>query len=202
MGTLDSARSQKTVKQLRHVVPATPAHTIGFSHGTSPGVKTPMPGINGPVALLLLLLSIAVVTVALDRGRYWWQWWRTRASRRQQWERLLAEQGAPAAGRKLEDWDLEMRFGEPLLQAAVVLAPLLGLVGTVLGLMQVLASLGPQLLLPAGANLAGFGQVLLSTAIGLIVSLIASTSLVANQWLRRSQCLRLQRLGRAWAPQA
>nr|WP_286194257.1 MotA/TolQ/ExbB proton channel family protein [Synechococcus sp. CCY 0621] len=94
-----------------------------------------------------------------------------------------------------------MRFGEPLLQAAVVLAPLLGLVGTVLGLMQVLASLGPQLLLPAGANLAGFAQVLLSTAIGLIVSLIASTSLVANQWLRHSQCLRLQRLGRTWAAQ-
>ncbi len=202
MGTIDSVRSQKTVKQLRHVAPATPAHTIVCSHGTSPGVKTPIPGINGPVALLLLLLSIAVVTVALDRGRFWWQWWRTRASRRQQWERLLAEQGMPAAGRKLEDWDLEMRFGEPLLQAAVVLAPLLGLVGTVLGLMQVMASLGPQLLLPAGANLAGFGQVLLSTAIGLIVSLIASTSLVANQWLRRSQCLRLQRLGRAWAPPA
>jgi biopolymer transport protein ExbB len=188
MGTLDSVRAQKTVKQLRHVAAATPANTIGFSHGTSPGVKTPIPGINGPVALLLLLLSIAVVTVALDRGRYWWQWWRSRASRRQQWERLLAEQGASAAGRKLEDLDLEMRFGEPLLQAAVVLAPLLGLVGTVLGLMQVLASLGPQLLL--------------STAIGLIVSLIASTSLVANQWLRRSQCLRLQRLSRAWAPQA
>jgi biopolymer transport protein ExbB len=202
MGTLDSVRAPKTVKQLGHVAPATPTHTIDFSHGTSPGVKTPIPGINGPVALLLLLLSIAVVTVALDRGRYWWQWWRSRASRRQQWERLLAEQGASAAGRKLEDWDLEMRFGEPLLQAAVVLAPLLGLVGTVLGLMQVLSSLGPQLLLPAGANLAGFGQVLLSTAIGLIVSLIASTSLVANQWLRRSQCLRLQRLGRAWAPPA
>ena len=164
-------------------------------------MKTTIPGINGPVAVLLLLVSIAVVTVALDRGRYWWNWWRTRISRRQQWERLLAEQGAPAAGRQLEDWDLEMRFGEPLLQAAVVLAPLLGLVGTVLGLIQVLSSLGPQLLLPAGANLAGFGQVLLSTALGLIISLIASTSLVANQWLRRSQCLRLQRLGRAWVPQ-
>jgi biopolymer transport protein ExbB len=159
-------------------------------------VKTPIPGINGPVALLLLLLSIAVVTVAIDRGRYWWTWWRRRGSRRQQWERLLAEHGGAAAGRVLEDWDLEMRFGEPLLQAAAVLAPLLGLVGTVVGLMQVLASLGPQLLLPPGANLAGYGQVLLSTALGLIVSLIATTSLYANQWLRRSQCLRLQRLGR------
>ena len=202
MGTLDSVRSAKTVKQLKHVAGATPAHTIGCSHATQPGLKTSIPAIHGPVALLLLLLSIAVVTVALDRCRYWWNWWRSRVSRRQQWERLLAEQGAPSAARRLEDWDLEMRFGEPLLQAAVVLAPLLGLVGTVLGLMQVLSSLGPQLLLPAGANLAGFGQVLLSTALGLIISLIASTSLVANQWLRRSQCLRLQRLGRTFPPQA
>ncbi len=124
----------------------------------SPGVKTPVPGIHGPIALLLLLLSIAVVTVVIDRGRYWWKWWRGRASRRQQLERVLADQGGSAAGRLLEDWELEMRFGEPLLQAAIVLAPLLGLVGTVLGLMQVLASLGPQLLLPAGANLAGFGH--------------------------------------------
>ena len=201
MGTLVSVRSQGTVKQLQHVAGATSTHTIGCSRASSQGVKTTIPGIHGPVALLLLLLSIAVVTVALERGRYWWNWWRTRTSRRQQWERLLAEEGGGAAGRKLEDWDLEMRFGEPLLQAAVVLAPLLGLVGTVLGLMQVLSSLGPQLLLPAGANLAGFGQVLLSTALGLIISLIASTSLVANQWLRRSQCLRLQRLGRAWVPQ-
>ncbi|MDM7954009.1 MAG: MotA/TolQ/ExbB proton channel family protein [Cyanobium sp. CZS 25K] len=165
-------------------------------------MKTPIPGIHGPVALLLLLLSIAVVTVAIDRGRYWWNWWRTRFARRQHWERVLAEQGGPGTGRLLEDWDLEMRFGEPLLQAAVVLAPLLGLVGTVLGLMQVLSSLGPQLLLPAGANLAGFGQVLLSTALGLVVSLVASASLFANQWLRQSQCLRLQRLGRARSPLA
>ncbi len=163
-------------------------------------MKTPVPGIHGPIALLLLLLSIAVVTVVIDRGRYWWSWWRGRGSRRQQWERVLADQGGSAAGRLLEDWELEMRFGEPLLQAAVVLAPLLGLVGTVLGLMQVLASLGPQLLLPAGANLAGFGQVLLSTALGLILSLIACTGLFANQWLRHSQCLRLQQLGRTWAP--
>ena len=178
--------------------PRRPIRSASFA-AASPGVKTPVPGIHGPIAQLLLLLSIAVVTVVIDRGRYWWNWWRGRASRRQQWERVLAEQGESAAGRLLEDWDLEMRFGEPLLQAAVVLAPLLGLVGTVLGLMQVLASLGPQLLLPAGANLAGFGRVLLSTALGLILSLTASTGLFANQWLRRSQCLRLQRLGRSWA---
>jgi biopolymer transport protein ExbB len=157
---------------------------------------------NGPVALLLLLLSIAVVTVAIDRGRYWWEWWRSRRSRRQSWEQLLTSGNRLEWERRLQDWDLEMRCGEPLLQAATVLAPLLGLVGSVLGLMEVLASLGPQLLLPAGAHVAGFGRVLMSTAVGLIISLVASASLFANQWLRRSERMRLERLGRAPTPQS
>jgi biopolymer transport protein ExbB len=89
-----------------------------------------------------------------------------------------------------------MRFGEPLLQAAGVLGPLLGLIGTVIGLMGVLASLGPQLVLPPGANLRGYGQVLMSTAIGLIVSLIATGTLFANQGLSDWQLGRLKRLQR------
>ncbi|KEF42223.1 MAG: hypothetical protein ER33_06790 [Cyanobium sp. CACIAM 14] len=151
---------------------------------------------NGPTTFLLFLLSIAVVTVIFDRGRYWLQWWRSRKVRRQDWERILSEGNPSGAERLLEDWDLEMRFGEPLLQAATVLAPLLGLTGTVLGLMEVLSVLGDRLLLPPGANLAGYGKVMLSTALGLIVSLIASAGLFLNQWLRHSQRLRLQRLGR------
>jgi biopolymer transport protein ExbB len=162
-------------------------------------VKTAIPGLHGPTTVLLLLLSIAVMTVAFDRGRYWWQWWRGRRSRRKGWERVVAGGNGPAAQRLLDDWDMEMRFGEPLLQAATVLGPLVGLVGTVLGLMEVLTSLGSQLLLPAGANLAGYGQVLMSTALGLIVSLIASTSLFVNQWLRHSERWRLERLGRQFA---
>jgi hypothetical protein len=93
------------------------------------------------VGLLLLLASIAVLTVVFDRGRFWWQWWRKRASRnRQWWERLQA--GAGGGEQTLEDWEREMAFGEPVLQAGAVLAPLLGLIGTVLGLMEVLAALG------------------------------------------------------------
>jgi biopolymer transport protein ExbB len=184
------------VKRLEHAGIAACPHTISPARQKEQGVKDSIPGVNGPIALLLVLLSIAVVTVTLDRCRYWWQWWRARPSRRQAWERMLNDQGAEPATRLLEDWELEMRFGEPLLQAATVLAPLVGLIGTVLGLMQVLTSLGPQLLLPAGANLAGYGQVLLSTAIGLIVSLIASATLFANQWCRQVQRQRLQRLGR------
>jgi biopolymer transport protein ExbB len=141
--------------------------------------------------LLLLLLSIAVVTVSLDRGRWWLQWWRRRAQRRRHWRELRSLSGPIA--RQIEDWDQAMRFGEPLLQAAAVLAPLLGLTGTVLGLIRVLAALGPDLTLPVGTTLQGYGQVLISTALGLVVSLVASASLFANQGLRSWQIGRLQR---------
>jgi len=151
-----------------------------------------IPGVNGPIGVLLLLLSIAVLTVCFDRCRWWVQWWRRRQPRHQQWRRQL-EAGPIPARHQLEDWDLAIRFGEPLLQAAILIAPLLGLIGTVIGLMQVLASLGPQLLLPAGASLQGYGQVLMSTALGLIVSLVATTTLYLNQALRHWQIGPLER---------
>lgn len=157
-----------------------------------------MAGLHGPTGLLLLLLSVAVLTVSIDRGRYWFQWWRQRERRRSSWQETLrsSEEGAQ---RLLEDWEREMGFGEPLLQAAAVIGPLLGLIGTVIGLMQVLAGLGPQLVLPAGANLRGYGQVLTSTAVGLTVSLIATATLFANQGLRQWQLGRLERMKRRFS---
>ncbi|MEI7665708.1 MAG: MotA/TolQ/ExbB proton channel family protein [Synechococcaceae cyanobacterium ELA263] len=151
-----------------------------------------IPGVSGPIGLLLLIVSIAVLTVCFDRCRWWLQWWRQRQSHRQRWRRLL-ESGPSEARDQLEDWDLEMCFGEPLLQAALLIAPLLGLIGTVIGLMQVLSSLGSQLVLPAGASLQGYGQVLMSTALGLIISLVASTGLALNQGLRHWQIGQLHR---------
>jgi biopolymer transport protein ExbB/TolQ len=130
--------------------------------------------------------------VSLDRGRWWVQWWRGRTSRGHRWQRLRREAGACA--RQRHDWDREMRFGEPFLEAAIVLSPLLGLTGTVLALMRVLASLGPDLTLPAGASLQGYGQVLMSTLVGLVVCLIASATLLTNRGLRSWQLERLERL--------
>ena len=80
-----------------------------------------------------------------------------------------------------------MAWGEPLLQAAVVLAPLLGLIGTTAGLMAVLRQLGPQLLLPANAPLAGYGDVLLPTLLGLQLTFVALALLLLNQGLRQWQ---------------
>ena len=125
----------------------------------------------GPVALPLLLLSVAVFTVAFERAAFWWRWWRRgRRGRRQQ---------------VLEPAKAAMAWGEPLLQAAILLAPLLGLIGTTAGLMAVLKQLGPQLLLPASAPLAGFAEVLLPTLLGLQLTLVALAVLLLNQALRR-----------------
>ena len=151
-----------------------------------------VPSLSG---LLLLLLSVAVLTLVIERTRYWIHWWRRRPSRSRAWRAQIAEAAADP-GRlegSLEDWDRAMAFGEPLLQGAALLAPLLGLIGTVTGLMGVLAQLGPRLELPPGASLATYGQVLLSTAAGLVVSLVASAGLLTNQGLRQWQINELRR---------
>jgi biopolymer transport protein ExbB len=133
----------------------------------------------GPVALPLLLLSVAVFTVAFDRLAFWWRWWRDGAA------------GVVELGR-IAPLQRRMASGEPVLQAAAVLAPLLGLLGTVSGLMGVLRALGSQLLLPPQAPLAGYADVLLSTLIGLQITVLATLLLLANRGLRRWQCQRLR----------
>lgn len=155
-------------------------------------MQGPIPGTSGLVGLLLLLLSIAVLTVSFDRCRYWWQWWRSRLTRSRRWQE--SGNGADTDWQqRLAEWERQMAFGEPLLESAAVLAPLLGLIGTVTGLIGVLAQLGPRLELPAGASLASYGQVLLSTAAGLLVSLIATAALLACQALREGQIGALRR---------
>jgi biopolymer transport protein ExbB len=66
--------------------------------------------------------------------------------------------------------------------------------------MDVLAQLGPQLLLPANANLQGYGKVLLATALGLVLALVAGAGLYLNQGLRRWQLARLDQLSRRLMP--
>jgi len=157
-------------------------------------MSRPFPLLPSLSGVLLLLLSVAVLTLVIERTRFWIHWWRRRLSRSRAWREQIAEAAAPARlEESLEDWDLAMGFGEPVLQGAALLAPLLGLIGTVTGLMGVLAQLGPRLELPQGASLASYGQVLLSTAAGLVVSLVASAGLLTNQGLRQWQINQLRR---------
>ncbi|MBD2165036.1 MotA/TolQ/ExbB proton channel family protein [Calothrix membranacea FACHB-236] len=74
-----------------------------------------------------------------------------------------------------EDELAGMRRGEKLLEAVIALAPLLGLLGTVLGLIQSLRSirigdLGTE---SAAGVTTGIGESLISTASGLIVAIVS-----------------------------
>jgi biopolymer transport protein ExbB len=87
----------------------------------------------------------------------------------------------------MEERDLDMRFAQSFLEAAIVLAPLLGLIGTVVGLTRLLMSMGPNLLLPESGDFHGFGEILFSTAVGLVVSLVATATWHLNNGLRQWQ---------------
>ena len=142
----------------------------------------------GPVALPLLLVSMSVFAVGIDRATLWWRWWRPASpGRRQRGQQLNALASQESRQLDLERLASRMANGEQLLQAAMLLAPLLGLTGTVHGLMQVLRALGPQLLLPPTAPLAGYADVLISTLVGLQLTLLATALLLLNQALSRWQ---------------
>lgn len=152
---------------------------------------------GGPVMVPLLLLSIVVLAIGVERLRYWQRW--GLSSTRQ--ERLLIDSLAatPAGASRqqresieLAQLELGMAQGEPVLEAATMIGPLLGLIGTVSGLMRVLAALGPDLTLPSGASVVGYSQVLVSTWLGLVVALIAAVLLRTNQGLRQWQRSRLE----------
>ncbi len=156
--------------------------------------------LSGPAGLSLILLSIAVLTVTLERIRFWVIWWRRRPSLQRQWQEIV-HQGERQALDWLADREQEMRFAQSFLEAAMVIAPLLGLIGTVLGLSRLLTAMGPQLLLPPGSGLSGFGDILLNTAMGLLVSLVATVTWHINSGLRQRQLSFWQReLRRASLP--
>jgi len=152
---------------------------------------------GGPVMVPLLLLSIVVLSIGVDRIRYWRRW--GLGKHRQERQLLDTLQASPAGPQRqtletleLDQLDAAMGQGESVLEAATLIGPLLGLIGTVTGLMRVLAELGPQLSLPSGATVVGYGQVLVSTWLGLVIALIATGILRSNQGLRQGQRRRLE----------
>ncbi|MCP9848560.1 MotA/TolQ/ExbB proton channel family protein [Cyanobium sp. Morenito 9A2] len=156
---------------------------------------------GGPAVLPLLLLSIVVVAIGVDRARYW----RGQGLGPARVERQLAEalQGSAGQGHGQLRQELLLRqlerqgtSGEAVLEAAAVVGPLLGLIGTVAGLIRALTELGPQLVLPSGgASLTSYSQVLVSTLLGLVVALIATVVLRTNRGLLERQRQQLETAG-------
>ena len=72
----------------------------------------------GPVALPLLLLSLAVFTVVFERGWFWGRWWwRERRPRAELLQQLEACPSPQARAALLCRQQRLMAWGEPLLQA-------------------------------------------------------------------------------------
>lgn len=175
---------------------------------------------GGVVIWPLLAASILVVTLILERGRFWWQITQQQepvvtaflvdyaqhpkvAIQTLEKHRhlplariflaaLALDQASP------EEFKLALESAAqaeiPLLkrfstvfETVVGLAPLLGLLGTILGLIRALSSLRIGDVGTAPGVTAGIGEALVSTAIGLVVSMV--TLLFANvfQGLYRRQ---------------
>lgn len=185
--TLISTRTLRDVKSWDHRVKRLAAHKI-LSSSWSPV----FPALGGPFGWMLIGLSISVLAVSIERTRFWFLWRRRRTVRQRQWQELLPE-GRDAIQAWIDDRDLEMRFAQSFLELATVVAPLLGLIGTVVGLSRILAAMGPDLVVPAGGNFNRFAEALLDTALGLTISLGATITLQLNGVLRRSQLASWQR---------
>lgn len=90
-----------------------------------------------------------------------------------------------------------MRRGDKILEAVIAMAPLLGLLGTVLGLIQTLGAITFTALgTEAGKDAAGgIGESLISTAAGIIVALLALTFYRIFQGLVFNQAKTFRRAG-------
>lgn len=183
--------------------------------------------LGGPVMLPLLILSIAVVTIGVERFSFWRKIGRASSPR---WRRLEEELAVgqippassldgPVAGLltrlataegeanrqlvlqlTLQKERQRMARGERLLEAAAALGPLLGLLGTVTGLMRTFASLGQQGDTASSASLAaaGIAEVLVATAMGILLALLAIVVLRVNAAHRSSQLALLERVALAF----
>ena len=170
----------------------------------------------------LLLLSIAVAAVGVDRLRFWRRLGSPTDRRWRLIENQLLEGSSPTgvpsscpvghlmrqltvadgpAARQLElqlilqSQAAAMARGERILEAAAALGPLLGLLGTVTGLIRTFAALGREVGAASMDRVAlGISEVLVSTATGILVALFAMVVLKINMAYRSSYLALLERL--------
>jgi len=151
---------------------------------------------RGPVGALLAALSVLAVALLLERGLFWLRE-RSRQRGYDPAHDLAALRGEaerpnsadpPALGRVLRRVrpgsgaprsaleaalgleDLHLRRGLVVVEAVVAIAPMLGILGTVLGLMEAFEGLGATTRDPR-LVIGGLSSALLTTALGLSVAL-------------------------------
>ena len=152
---------------------------------------------GGLLTIPLLLLSIAVLSAGIERLMHWIRWKKEQPETIRMFRSELNDLGAGEASGRVDQLlrRLNRRFSrwEPSLDLAMVLAPLLGLLSTVLGLMQLFEVLGPQLVLPRTEGLTTrYGQMLVGTALGLAVAAVSLVVQRLNRMQRRAVISRLR----------
>lgn len=129
--------------------------------------------------VLRWILAVALVLWTLVLERYWYLWrvypkrlalrraaWRQRSDRASWTARRIREQ-------LLSELKLGMDAPLPLIRVVVPLAPLMGLLGTVVGMLEVFDALTEHGDVDVRALSAGVSHAMVSTLAGLVVSLVA-----------------------------
>ena len=97
------------------------------------------------------------------------------------------------AGDEAQQIEKSLSRGLWVLETVVTAAPLLGLLGTILGMMQSFKLIGPAGLVDPGGVTAGVAEALIATAVGLLIALVA---LFGFNYLTRLQSQTLDEMER------
>jgi biopolymer transport protein ExbB len=130
---------------------------------------------GGPVMWPLLLLSLLGLTVVVERALFWLR--ERRREPRAELEAFLASERATAPSQEIFDvaFTLEERRcerGLGCLDTVITAAPLLGILGTVLGIIDSFELLSTRTTADPLAVSGGVAEALITTAAGLIIALV------------------------------
>jgi biopolymer transport protein ExbB len=145
--------------------------------------------LGGWVVYPLSLLAIAALTITFDRAYVWWRYAgapRDGDASTLPGRHVLRRLDAQLGDGNLPMWRIEAKIdaaasqierdmsrGLWLLETIVTAAPLLGLLGTIVGMMHSFRLIGGDgIVNPSGVS-GGVAQALVATAIGLVIALVA-----------------------------
>lgn len=152
----------------------------------------------GLVAWPLLLVSGVTVAVLLERALFWLREATRDPERSLEQARLRGGQRAldeDEVERLLDLEDRRLARGLGWLDTTVTAAPMLGILGTVLGIIDSFEVLSGDTANDPLAVSGGVGQALFTTAAGLVIALVA---LLPYNFLRALVARRIARLELAW----
>lgn len=178
---------------------------------------------GGPLMWPLLICSLLLTTITLERLLFWWrlQFYINDTAIKQYLARL-PNMGTTAITSQSKDPALlmlkqafsaapnttsellenaakhqlhRMQRGQPILDTIITLAPMLGILGTVLGIIESFQVLGGEGVPEPKVIIGGIAQALVSTAAGLSVAMLALLPFNRFRHLIQLQTLRLETVG-------